>query len=459
MNKLSARFVITLTALLAAPFAILAQSNTLPLRSDYWSDPEFIKKFTASYGFNSATDPSITSEEKEIFDALVPLIRSDINAAISTLAATLTPESSAALDFTLGNLYFESGNFDAAVRQYKIALKKFPNFMRAHSLLGKVYVRTGKISEAIPSFIKTIELGGADGDIFGLLGYCYLNQEKVSSALSAYETALLYSPDSNDWKLGKAQCLLILQKWDDAVGLFGELLLESPDKADYWLLQANAYLGLGNISEAAANYEVLRRMGKARPDSLFQLGDIYINEGLRHLAYPVYIEALKADPAQDERRPLQVAQILTGQGDWDRASSYTASIRKTFGDKLSEEGEMKLLTLESQIALATGNEEKAVSTLRQIIDRDPLNGEALLQLAGYLADKDRAEEAIFNFEAARELEDYKLRALLEEAQLYVRLSEYSKAIPLLREAQRIDPQDRIAKYLEAVEQAELSSRL
>ncbi len=448
------------TAILALSFTQAGgQNEIIPLRPDYWSDEKFIKKFTYGYTPNTATEPSITSEEKELFETLIPLIRSDINAAITTLRASILPESSAALDFTLGNLYFEKGEFQGAIRQYLIAIQKLENFERAYSLLGKVHVRMGELGKAAPYLVKTIELGGADSDIYGLLGYCYLNQEKVYSAFSAYEQALLYDPDNKDWKLGKAQALLILQKWEESIGIFEELIAEDPDKADYWLLQANAYLGIRKTAQSAANYEVLRRMKKARPDSLFQLGDIYMNEGIPNLAYPVYVEALRADPKQSVRRPLMVARILTDRGVWDDASLYIASIKSTFNGRLKDDEELTLLTMESRIARATGDDAKAEELLKMIIARNPLAGEALLVLAGIQADHGNFEEAILNYETARKIDKYQRSALMSQAQMHVRQAEYEEAIPLLKEAYELEPEARIQKYIEAVENAALSKRL
>ncbi len=459
MKNLLKSLTILATALILSMSQGFGQNEIVPLRPDYWSDEVFIKKFTYGYTPKTTTEPSITTEEKELFEILVPLIRSDVNAAINTLRASILPESSPALDFTLGNLYFETGDFQGAIRQYLTSIQKLPNFERAYSLLGKVHVRIGEMDKAVPYLVKTIELGGADSDIYGLLGYCYLNQEKFDSALSAYEQGLLYDPNNTDWKLGKAQALLILQKWRESIGIFEELIAKFPDKAEYWLLQANAYLGIRDTAQSAANYEVLRRMKKARPDSLFQLGDIYMNDGLADLAYPVYVEALQADPKQNVRRPLMVAKILTDRGVWKDASLYLSSMRNTFNGRLTDDEELEILTLESRIALATGDDEKASESLKAIIKRNPLAGEALLLLAGFQANKGEIEEAILNYESAREIDSFKRRALLEQAQMHVRQEEYEDAVPLLKDALEIQAEDRIQKYMEAVEHAALSKRL
>ena len=458
-RNLTAHRIVLVFGVLCLPLAARSQTDVVALRSSFWTDPAFVKRFTYTYAPETSIDPTINSDEKVLFDELLPLIRTDIRAAITMLRSRILPDSSAALDFTLGNLYFESGDFGNAKLEYLKATRKFPRFMRAFNLLGKLHVRTGNLAEAIPYFVSTIELGGADGDVFGLLGYCYLNHENVSASLTAYEQALMYAPESNDWKLGKAQCLLMMQRWEESVSLFEDLIGADPSSEEYWLLQANAYLGLRNTEMAAANYEVLRRMKKARPDSLFQLGDIYINDGLEELAYPVYIEALRANPKQSERRPVRVAQILVGRGSWKDATAFISKIRGTFGTRLSDEGELDLLTLDSQIALATGDDLRAVSTLKKIIDRNPLAGDPLLLLAGFEAKNDQVEEAIFHYEAAREIEEFKLRALLEQAQMFVRLSRYADAIPLLREYLDVYREGRIEKYLDAVERASEAQRI
>ena len=438
---------------------LLAQSRIIPLRTDYWNDEAFIKSFTYTYPVKTTVEPTINSEEKEIFDLLRPQIQTNINTAITTLQANIVPESNAALNFILGNLYFEAGHFDQAIPQYEVAIRKFPNFMRAYNLLGMVHVRIDKLAKAIPYLIKTIQLGGADGDIFGLLGYCYLNEEKFDSALSAFQQALLFAPDSLDWKVNKAQCLLLSERWAESAALFEEILKEKPDKPEFWLSQANAFLGMERTEESAANYEILRRLKKATPDSLFQLGDIYMNENLPNLAFEVYQQALGAGGKQDPGRAIRVARILVERAAWPDAGEYIFAIRETCGDQLTEEDHLRLVTLESQIASATGDIERAASLLKEIVAKDPMNGQALLLLARLQADEGEIEEAIFNFEAAQKLREFKVRALLAQAQMHVRLTQYGLAVPLLGDAYRLDPQHRIQKYLDAVEQADFSSRL
>ena len=174
----------------------------------FWNNPEFVNKFMATYGVKSEVEPKITADEKELFDELIPQIQANPTQAIATLTQAITPESSAALEFTLGNLYVQANDYPKGATQYRAAIKKFPDFQRAHMNLGVVLIQMNQHVEAQKELARTLELGGEDGNIYGLLGYCHLISENYLSAEAAYSKALLFSPDKNDWKLGLAQCQL-----------------------------------------------------------------------------------------------------------------------------------------------------------------------------------------------------------------------------------------------------------
>ena len=184
---------ISLGFALSCPGSATAQESSftpIPLRQEFFQDEDFRKRFLYSYAPDPKVEPTITSDEKVLFDELLSLIeQNNIDLAIATLRASIIPESSAALDFTLGNLYFERDQHEAAIRSYRDAIEKFSNFKRAHNFMGKIHVRLGKFDVAIKHFVKAIELGDASGDLFGLLGYCYLNDQRIDSALAAYQQA------------------------------------------------------------------------------------------------------------------------------------------------------------------------------------------------------------------------------------------------------------------------------
>ena len=63
-----------------------------------------------------------------------------------------------AMRTNLANAYEQVGNFDKAVENYNHALAMNPDNASAHCNLGYALMRQGKVDEAIPEFMKTIEI-------------------------------------------------------------------------------------------------------------------------------------------------------------------------------------------------------------------------------------------------------------------------------------------------------------
>ena len=445
--RLACAFAALTGCLAAAPFLqAAAQSN-----SEFWSDPVFLKRFMGSYGVRSEIEPSISPEEKQVFDGLASQIQSNPAGAVQTLTAATTASSSAALDFTLGNLHFQQKDFAAAAPRYRAAIQKFPDFMRAHKNLGMAEFRNDRIEDAIRSLAKALELGGEDGGVYGVLGHGYLKTERYASAESAYRKALLFDPDYLPWKEGLANSLLAQGRYAAAVGLFDELLKKDHDKTIYWLGQADAHLGLDHPMDAAANYEMVRRMGEGSMNSLLNLGDIYLNNGLPERAVVVYLEALNLGDEACVDCLFDRCNAVVSRADSDAAARLFKAIRESRPDGLSKDQELKLLRLESRVMITKGDSKKAVVILNQILERDPLDGESILILGDYNADQGDKDLAALLFERAGRIEGFEAKSYVRRAELLVQRNKFNGAIQLLRNAQALDPQPNVANYLERLQ--------
>lgn len=461
MNKHSflPRLPLALAAIAAAVAAQLNATAAVPTPAENsWDNPQFVARFVGTYGFDTGVNPGINQAEKAVFDKLVPLIQNQPDQAIAALKAAITPTSSAALDFTLANLYFQTRAFPEALATYQATLKKFPNFLRAHKNLGRLHVQQGDTKAALAHLLKVIELGGAEGDIYGLVGYCYLQSGAVTSALDAYRNALLLAPRSRDWRLGKIQCLINLGEHKEAAGMLDELIGEKPDDSSLWLLQANAFVASGNTSDAAVNLELVRQMGKATPTSLALLGDIYMNASQPDLALAAYRDLLKGD-AIDQERALRAARILASRGAWSEADLYLKELNDRLAAKLPAAGQSEVAALLAKVALARGEDDKAATLLTKVLETDPLNGRALLLLADYHWKKNDRERADLYYTRAATVEEVRVEALVQHARMNVALKEFSAATRLLTRAQSIKPQPHVGDFLAKVEAAARATRI
>ncbi len=434
------------------------QSPLEQLSAEMWSDPDFVKEFLGSYGFLAGYEPTIADNERETLRNLVEVIESNPAAAIRQLEPQITADSSAAFDFILANLYFQEGNARRATQFYNSAIEKFPSFRRAYKNLGLLYVQEGNFERAIPTISKALELGEVDGRAYGLLGYGYLTLGRYYPAEAAYRQAILMQPEVKDWQLGLARTLLQSQRYADAIALFDTLLKDEPDNAQFWMLQSNAFIGKGEPLNAAKNLEIVRRMGAANLNALTLLGDIYMNHASPDLALEAYLAAIETADDEQVRPLLRAAQLLTRAGNFAQATVMIERTRARFGDTLAEAEELSLLTQEARIARAEGDDEAAVTALNRIVERDSLNGDALIELANYHADQGDLAKAINRYQQAEKIRDFERPALIAHAQALVRNGQYQKALPLLRRALQLQPDNNLQDYFERVERAARSQR-
>jgi tetratricopeptide (TPR) repeat protein len=432
-------------------FAPLPKEHEL---APIWNDAEFARRLVGSYGFLSEAEPKMLPEEHHFFtNKIRPVLAEEPKKALPLLEARVKqPNASAQFDYLLGTILFQEGDLTNAVKHFEAALAKFPDFRRAQRNLAFALVRDGKYGDAAKALTRTIALGGGDGEVFGLLGFSYMNQARYVSAEGAYRQALVFKPDNLDFKLGLVKCSVASANYDHALALLDELLQQHPERDTLWTLHANIYIQKEQPAKAAVSLEMLRRLGKATPKDLFLLGDLYMAQEARDLALASYVEALEKDAGQNPAKALRPAQILVSRGAWDEARTLFAKVRGAAN--LSSDDQLKLLKLESKVAMASGEGEKAVETLEQIIQKNPLDAEALLLAGDFYAKNGQREKAEFRYQSAAGIDSssFQADAFVKHAQLLVQSQKYTQALELLRKAQKIKPRDNVQRYLDKIEQ-------
>ena len=429
---------------LEAPFAL---SDSGP------GSAEFRARFLANYGVHSEIEPSMSAKDKPLYERVAPFLENNPQAAIREVEGALEDDSNPAFRFLLGSLYYQSARYADAEKHLRAAVKQFPDFRRAYRTLGLLYVQGGRYPEAMTAWLKVISLGGGDGQSYGLLGYAYLMEGKYQSALSAYEMARMFKPDSVDFRRGEAQCLLETGQSLRAAALFDELIAEQPSKADYWLLQANTFLNLERYEDAIANLEVVQGLKAGTRDSCFLLGDLYLRSENYGLALAQYTAALKMPGAPHVDQALRPLEYLVGRGLLAEASRYLVALKAYLPDHI-EPGQAELLAVtEAKLARQRDDLARALQLLQPVVERNPLNGEALLLMAGLCVERADYEEAAFYLQRAQSVPGKQVEALIAYGRLEVNRGDLSAALGHLRAAQQIEKRPGVARYIESIEQA------
>lgn len=415
--------------------------------------PSFRRRFLESYIAATDVEPQLSDDERAVLYEVLPLItRDELDEAQRLLEEQRTaPGASAVFDFTLGNVHFQRDELDLAAVAYRTAVDKYPRFRRAWENLGQLHFKRSDFAGAAAAFARVVALGGGDAVTYGLLGIAHARLGDHLAAESAFRMAVMMDPDTTDWQLGLAQSLFGQRRFADAVALFDGLLAAHPDRADWWLVQGEALAMLDRPLEAAENFEMADQLGGATVQSLDNLGDIYAREGLHDVAVDCYLRALELSDEASPDRALRAARHLGAHGALDETRRLVEGIAAACGDRLSVDERKELLRLRARLAVAAGAGGEEARVLQEIVELDPLDGDALILLGQHSARTGDPDQAVLYYERAAALEPFEADAKVRHAELLVRQGRYADAVPLLRRAQVLEPRDHVQKYLEQVE--------
>jgi tetratricopeptide (TPR) repeat protein len=431
--------------------AIASAQKGIKVDQSFFKDPEFIKSFVASYGALPQVEPKVSEEENQLLADVGELLQSDRKAAPARLLQSLHSKSSPALIFILGTLYFQEGNLPAAEKAFNMAIERHPPFRRAHKNLALLHVQKNDLAAALKPLQKAIQLGESDSNSFGLLAVCYMNKEQFVAAEAAYRQAFLLDPDNKDWKTGLVNALASQNKYQEAATMLDALITEEPGNVNYIDLQANCYLGMEKPLLAATNFEIIRHLGKATDQTLDLLGNIYLDENLFIPALGAFIAAADKSDGNSFDRSLKTAKILSEYGALAEAEKYIKTI--TDNKALDPDQAIDLDTIKAKVLRSQNRTEEAIALLTSLVERDPLNGEALVEIAKYHERQDDIAKATFYFDRALRVEEAAYTANLGYGQMLVRQNKAAEALPKLKRSLEVKPSDNLEQFIRQVERS------
>ncbi len=439
MKVPSSKFQVPLFACCVAANA----AEPLPISKSFWQDEAFVESFNGSYRIEARIEPVVSSEERGLLVEVQKLMEDGRReAALGKVKDSKLTADSAALQFNLGNLYFEEGEMEEAAEAYAEAIGKYPSFRRAHRNLGVVRTREGEIDKALESLLEALRLGDSDGTTYGMVGFCRLQRGEYASALQAYRMAQLSQPESTEWKAGVAQCLQNLNARDEAVALLDEVIRQRPGEASYAVLLASLLLELDRSDEAVKALELPRRLGTLDADGLLLLGELDLRAGRIARA----TEAVEAGFAREVKptldRSLSLAAVAMGRSEWKLA-------RQVIDAATPAEGQVPvaLTRLSARLMIDSGEApEEGANILRDLLKSNPTDGASLLALGKHEVSQSHPDEAELLFERATVDEFAALEAWIELARLRVSQERYGKALEAVDRALALEPTEDLRAY-------------
>ena len=331
--------------------------------------------------------------------ALVRLARYTKTAAISAFVTLTLIYSVAAID--------RNAVWRDDLTLWTDTVKKSPDSFIAVNNLGEAYAKRGRIDEAIELYKAAAGMshGAAVSNIN--LGIAYYNLGRYDDSIDSYLAALKMNPRFISARLNLGGAYMKKGLFAEAEAEFKEVIKISPDLAEGYNSLGIVYKELGRPAAAAAEFKRAASLG-AGGESSYNLGVIYMTQGLASEAEKSFEEALRRDPSHAGARS-NLGALYAGAGRLQEALGELTGAVELDPDLVEAHNNL------GNVNAMLGRVEEAIKEYEQVVSLDGEHVGAYFNLGLMYGRTGRIAEARRAFERVLELNpgDEGARRMLE----------------------------------------------
>jgi tetratricopeptide (TPR) repeat protein len=287
----------------------------------------------------------------------------------------------------LGQAYMENADYGGAIAPLKHALEMSPDSLPAHQLLGYSLLSQGYASEAIPHLQLLPDKT--------TLGIAQMQAGQLADAVTNLQAALAAHPNDADvlYYLGRASGLLAKQSIDT-------LLAAYPDSARAHQAMAENYFVLRRMPDAEKEYREALKLRPGLPEAHLALGVVYAGAFQWPKAEEQFRMQAKLQPGNAE------AAYRLGEALLEQGRVHEARSELTRSDRLMPDMPETLYSLGKAASLDGDNSaaEKSWTKLLSIEKQTSLAAQAHFGLAGIYRKQGKAAEAKQEMQAFQSLQ-------------------------------------------------------
>ena len=401
--------------------------------------------------------------------------RSDLaNKAIEEYRAAIEADpGSEYLTSGLAELYAKTGRIRDAVLEAQDILKRDPNNLEAHKLLGRIYLRSlgdmqsgnsggssnSVLKLAIEQYEQIVKIEPSNVDDHLLLGRLYRLNNDLQKAESEFKTAVKLQPDSEE----AVTTLAYLYNEEGDATRAVQTLSAVPDAGR----SAKMYSALGytyeqqkQYKEAINSYRRAIELDRDNLDAIRGLAENLMNDGQTDAALEQYKIIADANP-EDAQTYLHMAEIYRKSGKFDLALENLKKAESMVQDSIEVPYNM------AAVYQAQGRFDEAVQTLQDLLkktekpDNSYTQGERnnravfLERLGTVYRDQGKYPEAVEVFRKMIALgDDNAVRGYQQVIDTYREAKQWQQATAAAKEAVQKMPADRGLQMVYAAQLAD-----
>lgn len=332
------------------------------------------------------------------------------------------------------------GQRDAAIEQFRAAIRLKPDCVEAYNNLGRMQFETGDTNGAVAAYQKAIALEPDFSSAHYNLAEALAGLGQTSEAITQLNTTIQLQPDAFKAHNDLAVLLANRGQTNEADREFQFALWLRPDYADAHFNYGCRLAQWGDLPAAINELRVAARLNPADAEARDELGKLLAKSGRSDLAEDAYVEALRVN-TKDAEAWYRLGNLHAHAGHNDEAIRFFQQAVRAHPDFVEARHNLGSL-LASQ-----GRLPEAISQFRAAIQQRPDYRDAHFNLANSLLKSGQLDEAAAEYQTV-----IRLAPDFAPAHFYFgvdlnRKHQTADAMRQLEESIRLRPEDALAHNL------------
>lgn len=202
------------------------------------------------------------------------------------------------INFYIGKIHYQQESYGDAIKHLTAASKEDDQNAEAPYMIARSYADMQNYKQAIPFFLKAIELDTSKNSWLYELALIYyaIHDDKNALKYMLLAGKKGYKRD-NEYLENLGIAYLNAGKLDDGVAIMNEVLKKRPSDMNVLNLVAEAYYGKGKFQQAIDYWDKILEYDKGNASALYMIGMSYQKKGEKEKGQYLCDKAIEMDPS------------------------------------------------------------------------------------------------------------------------------------------------------------------
>ncbi|HCO95389.1 MAG TPA: hypothetical protein DIU00_15805 [Phycisphaerales bacterium] len=227
-----------------------------------------------------------------------------------------------------GRQYYQSGNYQAALEEFRAATEIDPGYLKGWENMGWAYWKMGQLDRTLEIWNSLRSIHPEPSRLLNMIAKAHIAKEEYGQALVVYWESLEEKPGQVDVLVARCKILYWSGRYNEAVKYCGEFLSSYPEHDEIRLLLARLQMNNQIADYQAAIDNLLQLIGK-KPNDLqlqFELAKAYYRGEFYEKAFEIAQHVSQQDSEHIPALEIILNSAIQLQ-DYERAQDAVGELR------------------------------------------------------------------------------------------------------------------------------------